>query len=164
MPFEKHELTVLAGVDKALAGLSACRGWGVLKNPEYRTALIMIACHESWFGKVNKQIKGPALSAFMIEPRTYNDIQNNVVWANDQLRAALRNIYGIKTIMSLETDVGYAAACAALQVGRFRNIEPLPKTDKEIAVWLKKRYNSAGGKATAEEYLNDYNRLYKNRT
>lgn len=163
MPFEKHELAVLAGVDKALAGLSACRGWQVLKNPEYRTALIMIACHESWFGKVNKQIKGPALSAFMIEPKTYNDIQQNVVQANVTINTAMRGLFGVQDIAKLLTDVGYAAACAALQVGRFRNIEPLPKTDKEIAVWLKKRYNSAGGKATAEEYLNDYNRLYKNR-
>lgn len=40
-------------------------------KPECVELLCMIAAHESMLGKYRKQIKGPALSLFQIEPRTH---------------------------------------------------------------------------------------------
>lgn len=159
-----YELKVLASIDKMLVSCSSCPGWHSLRQPEYRTALVMAACHESWLGKVNKQIKGPALSAFMIEPATWRDLQVSVIQPNKYLRRLQAALFGPVSPDMLLKSTDYAAFCACLCIGRYRKVAPMPKDPAKIAAWLKRRYNSAGGKATAQEYLRDYNRLYANRT
>ena len=123
--------------------------WG-LYGPAVVELMCMIVAHESMQGKYRKQVGGPALSLFQIEPPTHDDI-----WQNGpgmKQRAAKFNI--VQNVALLETDDRYAIFVARHHLMRDPN--PVPTTPEDMARYCKSSWNTAGGKATAEKYLNDW--------
>lgn len=120
--------------------------------------LMMTAAHESKLGTYLKQVGGPALGVFQMEPTTENDIWENFLEYN-------QDIYDKVEVLTwdLVTNLLYAAAMA--RVHYFRDSEPLPsgslsdkKTILELAEYAKRVYNTEAGKATAQKYYDDYMR------
>lgn len=126
-------------------------------SEEAEDLLFMTAAHESRLGTYLKQINGPALGVYQMEPATHDDIwanflkyQDKIFWVIDDLRHGSNN---------LVLDLRYATAMA--RVHYFRVKEALPKKDKfstyasylkALSEYAKKYYNTELGKATADDY------------
>lgn len=124
--------------------------------------LVMIACHESQL-RFTKQIRGPALGLFQMEPETHDDIWKNFITKNQKREFAVakflpsRHSLYENTAELLQTDVRYATVMARVFFQRFR--EPIPTTDLGKAEYAKKYWNTELGKATVRDYLTAYQRL-----
>lgn len=107
--------------------------------------LVMIAAHESKMGTYLKQIDGPALGIYQMEPTTAR-------WLDDG--------YDYRSAQRLEDDLTanllYQTALARVFFTRFE--EPLPheKDLQGLAAYAKKYWNTRAGKATPEDYLDAY--------
>ena len=112
--------------------------------------LMMTAAHESILGTYIKQVEGPALGIFQMEPDTYNDIQNNFI----QYRAVLRNLLDHRMAEEIRWDLKLAIVMA--RVHYYRVPEALPTGVDAQAEYAKKYYNTDLGKATAAKYKEDY--------
>lgn len=122
--------------------------WG-LHSDHCVELLAMICAHESLGGKHRKQIGGPALGLFQIEPVTHNSVWDN----SDSIRARAKR-YGIaEDVSKLETDDRYSIWVARHYLAQDPN--PLPKTPEAMAAYCKSYWNRTG-KATPEKYLNDW--------
>jgi hypothetical protein len=123
--------------------------WG-LYNPAVVELMCMIVAHESMRGRYRRQVNGPALSLFQIEPDTHDDIWQN--GPSMKLRAARFGI--VQNVSMLETDDSYAIFMARHHLMRDPN--PVPKTPEDMARYCKSYWNTDSGKATAEKYLSDW--------
>ena len=110
--------------------------------------LCMIAAHESGGFTYSKQLRGPALSLFQIEPRTYREL---IQYGK---RKGLKLPNGPPEQLIFDTHL--SAALGRLFFMRFK--EPLPDKDDVpgMAAYAKKRWNTRYGKATAEDYESAY--------
>ena len=128
-------------------------------SEEAEDLLFMTAAHESRLGSYLKQINGPALGVYQMEPDTHEDIWVNFLEYRDELAWAV-DFYDIKGDEEpLVFDLRYATAMA--RVHYFRVKEALPKKDKfstyasylkALSEYAKKYYNTELGKATADDY------------
>lgn len=119
-------------------------------KPEMVELLCMIAAHESGLGKYRRQVNGPALSLFQIEPITHNSI-----WDHCDSIEMLAKKLGIKrNVELLATDDRYAVFVARCYLLMDKN--PLPKTVCEMGEYAKTYWNSEGGKASPEAYIDAY--------
>ena len=119
-------------------------------KPECVELMCMIAAHESMLGKYRKQIKGPALSLFQIEPRTHDSI-----WDNCDSIAKLAIKLGIeRSLRSLADDDRYAVFVSRCYLLMDKN--PLPKTVCEMGEYAKTYWNSNDGKASPDAYIDAY--------
>jgi len=122
--------------------------WG-LHSDHCVELLAMICAHESLGGKHRKQIGGPALGLFQIEPVTHNSVWDN----SDSIRARAKR-YGItEDVSKLESDDRYSIWVARHYLAQ--DPSPLPKTPEAMAEYCKSYWNRTG-KATPEKYLNDW--------
>ncbi|MCW7552137.1 hypothetical protein NX722_05650 [Endozoicomonas gorgoniicola] len=109
--------------------------------------LCMIAAHESGGFTYSKQVRGPALSLFQMEPRTFRDLvtycQRRFPNLSDELPCSP---------MRLIFDPGFAAAMGRAFLLRIP--EPLPDFDNIDALgqYAKTYWNTRYGKATPKNY------------
>lgn len=112
--------------------------------------IIMIAAHESLFGKYSKQVNGPALGWIQMEPATHEHIWDNCT--KIQLYADKAGLK--KDLDALLTDPRYNAFMARMRMKM--DPMPLPQTVADMAAWCKKYWNTEAGKATVEDYRDRY--------
>lgn len=123
--------------------------WG-LYSPAVVELMCMIVAHESMQGRYRRQVGGPALSLFQIEPPTHNDI-----WQNGPgIKVRAKRFGIVQNVASLEADDRYAIFVARHHLMRDPN--PVPTTPEDMARYCKSYWNTASGKATAEKYLKDW--------
>jgi len=131
-----------------------------MHSPAAEKLLLMTACHESMGFRYRRQIKGPALSYFQIEPATLADLYDSYLDYRSAKRATLnKHLPGDMTpLEALKNDDTYAVACARMIYARVS--APLPDADDEhgLAAYAKKHWNTEAGKATAQKYYDDYQR------
>lgn len=122
--------------------------------------LLGTAIKESQNFKYRKQIVGPALSYFQIEPATHNDVWDNYL----KYRPKLAN--QIKTLLSspaanklneLEFNDNYAAAIARIVYKRAPDKLPAFNNNSDMANYWKKHYNTPLGKGTPSGYISIWN-------
>lgn len=126
--------------------------------------LLLATCaHESDMGCYLKQIKGPALGIYQMEPATYFDIWDNFIKYRDDIRVKVFNhlMWNHKhepPVDLIITNLAYATIMARLHYARFK--EPLPshKNIKAVYRYYKKYYNTVAGKATEEVFIEDVER------
>lgn len=109
--------------------------------------------------KFTRQIGGPALGYFQMEPATYDDCWTNFLDFRPALAAkvlAVRTAPGPALAADLETDPQYAAAMA--RVRYMRVAAPIPTEPKEIAAYWKLYYNTPLGAGTVEAFIANWNR------
>jgi hypothetical protein len=122
--------------------------WG-LHSDHCVELLAMIAAHESLGGKYRKQIGGPALGLFQIEPVTHNSVWDH----SDSIRARAKRHGITEDVSKLESDDRYSIWVARHYLAQDPN--PLPKTPEAMAAYCKSYWNRTG-KATPEKYMNDW--------
>lgn len=132
--------------------------------------LLGTCAQESHMGTYIKQLgKGPALGIFQMEPQTYYDIHKNYLSYKTNLIVDLANLSLLRrdpmtdqilpySHDKLISDMGLATAFARLAY--YRQDEPLPEHDNidGLFYYYKKYYNSYIGKATLEEWRQNYDK------
>lgn len=118
--------------------------------------LEMIAAHESGGFTYSRQLGGPALSLFQIEPATYRDLCSYA----DRKRLAICREFP-RNPMRLVFDPAFAAGMARVFFLRFP--EPLPDKGNitSLAEYAKYRWNTEQGKATPQQYETAWRRYYE---
>lgn len=133
--------------------------------------LMMTACHESNCGEYLKQINGPALGIYQMEPDTHDDIYGNYIGYRDELQALVINLPN--TVVDKESAIltddlihNLVYATAMARVHYYRVPSPLPvksgQTElsyyRALAKYAKQHYNTRLGAAKEEDYYNAYKR------
>lgn len=108
-----------------------------------------------------KQIGGPALSYFQIEPKTHNDIWDNFLKYRPQLSIKVIQLMSNPAsdkIKELENNDKYAAAIARIHY--LRVPAPIPKYNDiaKMAAYWKRYYNTALGKGKESDFINNWNK------
>lgn len=126
---------------------------GKYDNLDSRILMLATAAIESDMGLYNRQIKGPAVSAFQLEPPTINDIARN--WdAYPKMTEVLRKIsclYDIKsTNLALECETNQRVACLIARGKYAMDSKRIPGFDDKRGLYeyYKRVYNSAAGAST----------------
>lgn len=134
--------------------------------------LLMTAAHESRLGTYLKQVEGPALGIYQMEPATEQDIHANFLMYKKEIQRKIGEVRNHAFMLyadPLSYDLAYATAMA--RVHYYRVPEALPKRVgikhpdqkygwiKDMAVYAKRHYNTELGKATWEDYAEAYKQL-----
>lgn len=123
--------------------------------------LMGTAAQESLMGRWLKQVNGPALGIFQMEPATHEDLYDNYLFYHADLEDAMHGLLAPRLPMldQLVWNLAYATACCRIQYYRFP--EPLPAAHDidGLAMYWKTRWNTAKGKGTVEEFVKNYTAL-----
>ncbi len=147
-------------------------------SPDIEEMLIAICAQETQGGTYLKQIHGPALGIYQMEPGTHDSIWLNQLSNSypSTLHGAtthrvLNNI-GEKIISACQYSVLYHPSAEmmiynlwyATMMARAFWLdvhEPIPNKDDLASIWLqyKKYWNTPAGEATKQEFFNNYHRF-----
>jgi hypothetical protein len=134
----------------------------VLYSDEAIQLLLFTCANESLGGSFLKQVSGPALGIYQMEPETYNDIWQNYINFKSDLRLKFTHafdIYRMPPEDRLIYDLRFATAMTRIHYDRIP--EPLPKLNDLDGMWTyyKKYYNSTLGKADYHQTIANYQRF-----
>ena len=123
--------------------------------------LMGTAAVESRFGTYLRQIKGPALGVFQMEPATEEDIWCNFFPNRPRVRLRVINATGKAgpNVRALESNIAYQIAMARCQYLRFPEPLPFSKNLEALADYWKRYYNTRAGKGSPEEFIENYKRF-----
>ena len=132
-----------------------------LDSPEAVELLLGTAAVESQLGRYIKQINGPALGIFQMEPNTEDDIWKNYLEYKEELAEDVRTF--VPEVRFKDADLKWNIAYQILmaRIHYLRVPEALPGVDDiegQAAYW-KKYYNTHLGAGTVEKYITCY-KLY----
>jgi len=118
--------------------------------------LLGTALKESGNFRYRKQIGGPALSFFQIEPVSHQDIWDSYLKFRPALKAYIETLMtkpDADKLNELENNESYAAAMARIKYQRCPAILPDLNDIDAMARYWKKYYNTPLGKGTVRGYL-----------
>jgi len=135
-----------------------------LWSPAAEELLMATCAQESLMGAYRKQVNGPALGIFQMEPRDHDDIWKNYLAFRNQMSADGAKIAGkpeLCTADMLEFNDPYAIFMCRIHY--LRAIKPLPDAKDLGGLWVyyKAFYNSVNGAATQAEFNRHYQALVK---
>lgn len=122
--------------------------------------LLLFTCAvESLGGTYLKQLKGPAVGIYQMEPATHNDIWQNYINHRGSLIMIMASAFDCTRMPSedrLIYDLRYATAMARLHYARVP--EPLPDLNDIQSIWVyyKTHYNTIQGSATKDKSIAKY--------
>lgn len=121
--------------------------------------LLGTCAQESRMGYYLKQVKGPALGIYQMEPLTHNDLWEQVMKSTKKPCRKIADDFFWETgytYHDLISDLKFATIMCRLQYWRFP--EPLPEVDdiEGLAKYWKKYYNTEKGKGTVEQFIKNY--------
>ena len=121
-------------------------------SEEATKAIMMIVAHESKCGSYIRQVGGPALGVIQMEPFTHDSLWEYA----DNIAINARKLCIVENLDALEWDLRYNIFMARSML--LTDPKPLPKSIKEISVYLKTFYNTTKGKAKETDYFDAYKR------
>ncbi len=120
--------------------------------------LMMTAAQETHLGKYLKQVRGPALGIFQMEPASYNDLFANYI----SHKPDIHNILNLWSASNMPFDIKMRG-CIPYQIiiarlYYLRIPEALPSKNNAVAMahYYKRYWNTKLGKATPEEAYRNY--------
>jgi len=130
---------------------------GILSH-EAIELLMLTAAQESHCGAYIKQVRGPALGIFQMEPATCEDLFMNYLRFQPDTQKAVDHFIteGVDFKMQMMGNIPMQIVFARAQYRRFP--ERIPSNSKDIARYYKKYWNTEKGKATVEEALRNYDK------
>ncbi len=139
-----------------------------LYTRDIHNLLLGTAASESDFGFLNKQVKGPAVGIFQMEPATHNDIWEHWIGQKPKLKKHVEATMwkNVPKIVQLRYNLNYQIIMAAVHYHRINSVTKCLdhkkfKDQKDYKWWLawvhKKVYNTKLGKSTTTRYFEKYN-------
>lgn len=126
--------------------------------------LLGTAAQESALGKYLKQMQGPALGIYQIEPATHKDVWANYLVSRLELSQKILGLVSHKNMYTNKNDdlmfnLAYATAIARIVYQRVP--EPLPEANDitGLARYWKQHYNTPKGKGNVAEFIAHYEEL-----
>jgi len=121
--------------------------------------LVFTCATESNGGTYLKQLNGPALGIYQMEPKTHYDLWRTYISPNTNLAMLMGsnfNAFRLPETERLIYDLYYATAICRLFY--LRHIEPIPNCKDVEAIWAyyKKYYNTDLGAAIKDESIKKY--------
>lgn len=138
--------------------------WIGLNSPQAVELLIGTAIQESNL-KYVVQIRGPACGFWQMEPATHNDIWGNYLKGKSRLRGLVKELAGARYNGDmvyhdeLAGNCYYAAAMARIHYRRVKEALPGLGDLEKQAYYYKRYYNTKYGKATEQQYIDNYKRF-----
>jgi hypothetical protein len=128
-------------------------------SPEAVELMMMTAAVESRLGSYLRQVDGPALGIFQMEPGTELDIWHNYLKYRDGLSEMVANYSVGFRKDELEWNLAYQIIMTRIHY--FRVPQALPPVDDitGMAWYWKKHYNSKLGKGTVDKAVKAYKEL-----
>lgn len=131
----------------------------VMNSPEAVELLIFTCANESLGGTYLKQVNGPALGIYQMEPATYNDIWQNFIVSRTSILLTLSShfqAYRMPDEDRMIWDLRFATAMARLHYERVN--QPLPDAKDTYGLWTyyKQHYNTAYGEAQKDQAIQKY--------
>lgn len=121
--------------------------------------LMGTAAQESRLGTYVVQHKGPALGIFQMEPATEEDIFENYLRYQPDIRQKVYAVY-TESMRSKNLTFNLLYAAVMCRISYYRHADPLPDNSPQaLGEFWKKLYNTPQGKGSAEEFADNYNRL-----
>uniref|UniRef100_A0A6H1ZLJ4 Transglycosylase n=1 Tax=viral metagenome TaxID=1070528 RepID=A0A6H1ZLJ4_9ZZZZ len=146
MSFDKHQFRDF--IDRTLKVVE-------LHSEAATDLLLKTAAHESKFGTYLRQVRGPALGVFQIEPDTEKDIWLNYLRFNSELTEKIKKFTGIDgpNHSALEGDLRYQVIMARLVYRRIKFPLPSPIDILGQAKYWKKHYNTMLGAGNEIDFV-----------
>jgi hypothetical protein len=114
---------------------------------------------ESQLGTYIKQISGPALGPWQMEPRTHDDIWSRYLPQNPKIANDLMILCSFQSkplSKQLIHNLFYAAAMCRIFYRRIP--DAIPKSLEQQADFYKRWYNTSAGAATPAQYIANFKR------
>lgn len=137
----------------------------LLMYSEDAVELMLYTCaNESNGGTYIKQVKGPALGIYQMEPATYADIWANFIINRNDIKLQFIHNFNAARMPSEDRmiyDLRFATAMTRIHYARVK--ESLPNKNDINGLWeyYKKYYNSVLGKADQRSALIKYQQFIK---
>lgn len=142
-------------IDKTLTPVSVGKYLPGCNSTAFVDLAMMIAAHESCFGKYRKQIKGPARGIFQMESPAWSDCEEYARKNKPALYHYMNGRFGLyRSHDMLAENDAYAIVIARIYF--WKRPEKLPSKLDDMAQYAKDVWNTELGKATPEMYLNAY--------
>lgn len=136
-----------------------------LWSREAEEIVLATAAQESGLTYIRQLGGGPARGLWQIEPATAQDIWDNYLDHRPQLAGAVRRfmVPGVDAAEQLIGNLYYGAAMCRVFYRRLPDALPPAEDVRGMAELWKRRYNTALGKGTVEEFVAAYERLVARR-
>jgi hypothetical protein len=122
------------------------------------TDLLLGTCAvESRFGTYLKQVQGPALGVFQIEPTTLTGIWENFLNYREDLSEKIKQVSGVGEPSLLDCEANLVYQICMARVFYLRKPMALPSTLDGQARYWKKYYNTHLGRGTVIKYIESFN-------
>jgi hypothetical protein len=131
----------------------------VLYSEDAVQLLLFTCAVESQGGTYIKQVKGPALGIYQMEPATYNDIWQNYIKNKSSLLLTLLSNFDCTRMPSedrLIYDIRFATAMARIHYARVPEPLPYPYSTDDLWYYYKHYYNTALGAADKDSAIIKY--------
>lgn len=131
--------------------------------------LIGTACVESQMGYDLRQIDGPAIGIYQMQPGDYEDIHKNYLSHQSAIRTRLFNACGMVQFSAtaippsdfMTYNLKYATIMARLHYFRVKQPLPAPGDVSGQATYWKTYYNTISGKGDESAYKQNWERFAK---
>jgi hypothetical protein len=121
--------------------------------------LVFTCAVESMGGSYLKQMNGPALGIYQMEPNTYYDIWQSYLIGKASLYMKLHvnfEVHRVPDSYRLIYDLRFATAMARIHYARVSEILPSHNDVKQLWEYYKNHYNTSLGAATQTQSIQKY--------
>ena len=120
--------------------------------------LLGTAAQESQMGTYLHQVNGPACGIYQIEPQTHADVWTSYLRFRPELSAKVIQYGKAGVLANLTYSLAYATAIARIIYYRYSDELPAATDVPGLAALYKKRYNTYDGKASVQQFIDNYNK------
>lgn len=159
MSFEPDQLRNL--IDRVLRDFADRAQMPMLYSKDAVELLMLTCAQETLLGTYIKQVKGPALGIFQMEPGAYNDLYSRfIVYKSEKLRNAYESFYADKSDWKSQMlgNIPYQIVLARMYYLRVPDALPDHTDVQAMAEYYKTHWNTYLGKATVEGAIKRYQR------
>jgi hypothetical protein len=144
-------------------GDTLCKAFGTAEPGLMKYLMLGTAAAESRMGYFNRQVRGPAIGMFQMEPNTAWDILQNYVAYSNTMKGALKVVTGFSAfnrsefINKLEFNPELQVVMCGIHYRR-RKAQLIDSEPETLAAIWKEKYNTYKGKGTIEHFVHAYNK------
>jgi hypothetical protein len=132
-----------------------------LWSPSAEELLMATCANESLLGGYRRQVGGPALGIFQMEPEDFNDIFKNYLAYHPSLLTDVCALASTQPPRPVELVTNDAFAVLLARIHYLRQPGMLPPPNDIEAIWryYKLFFNTPGGAATHDAFVTNYKKL-----